>query len=247
MLFRESVRLVYPGASVSRSMTMVDDGANIAVYVRIEMLPALAMINAALDDMKCMRNYTGRDKHLALGVIIDTPGVAEAVSNHLKTILYRMIPPYPPVYVDALSFENVFRKGIAMFVDLLSGIRFVNPGRGGKPLKTIEPAVRSPMKAVERLVAIPDAPTRKKNFDVVQVGHIVSIAIRNEQEVGRRTKKHAVESNRERRRKRYTFHKHTAAISHTIPIRVLQNENTAVPEVREPGPAVFIVTIFGDP
>ena len=91
----------------------------------------------ALDDMEHMRNHTGRNEKFALGVIIDTPRVAEAVRDHLKTMLLRVIPPYPAVYANALSLKNIFGKGIAMFVDLLSGIRCVNQGGSGKPFKTI--------------------------------------------------------------------------------------------------------------
>ena len=103
------------------------------------------------------------------------------------------------------------------------------------------------MKAVEGLVAIPDAPARKKNFDVVQVGHIVAVAIRDEHKVGRRAQIHPAESDCDRRRKRDAFHKHLAKIRHAVPIRILQNQDTAVPEVREPGPAGFVVAIFGNP
>ena len=247
MLRRESVRLVYPGASVGRAMAMIHDGLDVAVDVRIEMLPALAMINAALDDMEYMRNHAGRNEKLALGVVIDAPGIAEAVRHHLETILRGVVSPYAPVYVDALSFQNIFGEGLPMDIDLLAGLRFVDFGRRREAFEAIKPTVRPPMKTVEGFVAIPDAPSRKENFNVALVGHVVSVSIRNEHKMGRRAQIHAPEPDRDRRRKRNPLQKHLAAIRHAIPIRILQNKNAAVPEVREPGLAAFVVAIFGNP
>ena len=247
MLRRKRVRLVYPGASVGRAMAVIHDGLDVAVDVRIEMLPALAMINAALDDMEYMRNHAGRDEKLALGVVIDAPGIAETMRHHLETILRRVVSPYAPVYVDALSFQNIFGEGLPMDIDLLAGLRFVDSGRRREAFEAIEPTVRAPMQAVEGLVAIPDAPSRKENFNVALVGHVVSVAIRNEHKMGRRAQIHAPEPDRDRRRKRNPFQKHLAAIRHAVPIRIFQNKNATVSKVREPGLAAFVVAIFGDP
>ena len=51
-------------------------------------------------------------------------------------------------------------------------------------------------------MAVLDAPPGQADFDVGHVRLVVAIPVRHEQQVGRRADEHAVESDRERGRKR---------------------------------------------
>ncbi len=46
---RKRIRLIDAGAAVRRAMTMIGDGLDVAVDIRIEVLSALALVDAARD------------------------------------------------------------------------------------------------------------------------------------------------------------------------------------------------------
>src|SRR5688500_14057711 len=104
----KSIRLVKPGSHMRRAVAMVSDGADVAIHIWVKMLSALPVIDATRNYMPHMRNNTGTHKKLSFGIIIYTPGIAEAMCYNFKLIFGGMIPPYAPINVYSFSFQNVF-------------------------------------------------------------------------------------------------------------------------------------------
>ena len=75
VLCRKDVRQIEPGTTVSGKMSVVPDCFYIIIYIGINMRPALLMVNAALNNMKQMRDNTAGSKSLAMIVKVKTPGV----------------------------------------------------------------------------------------------------------------------------------------------------------------------------
>ena len=209
-------------------MPVVHDGADVAVNVGVEVPAALPVVDASGYDVEEVGNHAGGDEDLALGVVVDAPRVAEAVSHDLEALLRRVVPPDAAVDVDSIGFEKVRRERIVVAVDRLVGPRLADLGRGREPLQAIEPAVRSPVEAVDRLVAVPDAPTRQQDLGLVRVGYVVAVAVGEVEEVGRRADEDAVEADRQRCRKRDALREDLDAIGFAVAIRVLQDQDSAV-------------------
>ena len=90
---RKRVGLVDARAAVRGSMAMIGDGLDVVVDVRVEVLAALPVVDAAGDHVPQMRDHAGADQQLSLGVVVDAPRIAEAVRHHLEHVVGRMIPP----------------------------------------------------------------------------------------------------------------------------------------------------------
>src|SRR5688572_13697014 len=100
-----------------RAMTMVCDGFDIVVYVRIIMLSTLPMVQPPGYDMPQVRNHTSADKHLSFRIIINTPWVAKAMRYHFEFVFNRMVPPNSAIDLHAFAFQYIFRKWIIVFID----------------------------------------------------------------------------------------------------------------------------------
>ena len=72
---------------------MVGDRLNVVVGIRVEVLPGLALIAAALNDVIQVRNHAGRDEALAVVVEIDAPGIARAFGEDFERVPRGMIAP----------------------------------------------------------------------------------------------------------------------------------------------------------
>jgi len=109
------------------------------------MLPTLAMVNTTGYDVPHVRDDAGADEQLPLGVIINAPGIAEAVGYYFKFVLSRMVAPYSTIDVNSLRIEDVFRKSVVVLVNPAFTRRFAYFGRRSKTLTAIQPAIRAPM------------------------------------------------------------------------------------------------------
>ena len=67
-------------------MPMIGDGLDVAVDVWIEVLSALAHVDAAGNHVEEMWNDAGADQQLALRVVVDPPGIAETVGDDLEDV-----------------------------------------------------------------------------------------------------------------------------------------------------------------
>jgi HTH-type transcriptional regulator / antitoxin HipB len=65
-------------------VTVIGDRLQVAVHVRVEVLPALAVIDASRYDVPEVGNHAGADEELPFGVVIDAPRIAEPVRHDLE-------------------------------------------------------------------------------------------------------------------------------------------------------------------
>ena len=79
------------------------------------------------------------------------------------------------------------------------------------------------------------------------VGLVVVVAIRHEQQVGRRAEEQAVEADGDRRRKGDPFQEDLAAVGDAVVIGVLENQDAAVAVIREAGDPRLVVAVLRDP
>ena len=162
-------------------MPMICDRANVAVNVRIEVATGLAMVYTARNDMPQMRNDACSNKQLPFSIVVDSPRVTEAVCDDLKHILGRVITPNTAV--DRLAFAlKLDRLGIRLAVleNLAFPLRLSNHRRSEHSLAAVDPAVRPPVQAVENLVPVADAPAGQAHLDIINIGLVVLISIRDE-------------------------------------------------------------------
>src|SRR5262245_28804541 len=113
---REGIRLINAGAAMRRSMAVIGDGLDVAVNVRVEVLPALPHVDAAGNHVEEVWNDAGADEQLAFGVVVDPPRIAETVSDDLEDVAGRVIAPHPAVDLDPVAGHHV-RKRLLRLVD----------------------------------------------------------------------------------------------------------------------------------
>src|SRR5687768_7803461 len=118
---------------MSRSVGVVGDGTDIAIHIGIVVLTSLAMVNASWNDVPQMRDHAGAHDELTLRVVINTPGVAEPVSNHLESVFGGMVTPDASVDVNSLPLQYVVRKGILVLINPSFAIRLPHLRRRSVP------------------------------------------------------------------------------------------------------------------
>src|SRR5687768_13888060 len=163
---RESIREIDARSAVCGPVTVVGDGANVAVNVRVVMLSALAVIGSSRDNVPEVRDDTCTHHKLAFGIVINTPGVTEPVGDHFKTVFGGMVTPNPAVDVCSLTFEDVCRERILVFIKTSLSCRLAHLGRRRISLESVQPSVRSPMKAIQGFMSVLYPPSGQENFNV---------------------------------------------------------------------------------
>ena len=141
---------------------------DVAVDVGVEVLAALPVIDAAGDHVPEVRNDAGADQQLALGVVVDAPRIAEPVRHDLEHVVGRVIAPDAAVDVDARRPRGCPREtapSSGRAGPLPAGLRTFE--RRGEALQPVEPAVGSPVQAVEGLVPIRMPQPGQAHLDVV--------------------------------------------------------------------------------
>src|SRR4051812_26296179 len=128
---------------------MVGNGFDVVENVRIIMLAALALISRTLNHVPEMRNHAGLDEALAVLVKVHSPGIAGALRKALKNMFCGMIAPH---------------SGSNRCAFTIGRTRFANVGMCEHAVASIEPAVRPPIKCVQRFVRILVTPTIKENL-----------------------------------------------------------------------------------
>ena len=149
VLLGKRVRQIETCAAVSRQVSVVADRLNVVVDVWVDVWLALLVIDAALHDMKQMRDHTAGGEALAVVVEIESPWIRQAPRENFERLSSWMIPPDSTV--DELS--------LCLFVT-----GFADVGMGEDSVATVKPAVRSPDETVQRFVAVANSPTIKQHF-----------------------------------------------------------------------------------
>src|SRR4026209_1338632 len=75
------------------AVPVVGDRLNVAVDIRVEVLSALAVVDPPGNHVPQVRDDARADHQLALAVVVDAPGGAEAVRARVESILRRVIAP----------------------------------------------------------------------------------------------------------------------------------------------------------
>jgi hypothetical protein len=229
VLGREGVREVHPRAAVGGLMVVVADGLQVLIDV-VRMSPRLPLVVAALDDVPEVRDHARRRERLAVVVEVETPRVRKPVGEDLEALFGRMEPP--DASVDFLAL-GVWRAGLPHL-------------RSGKdPLAAVEPAVRAPDEAVQRLVAIVDAPA-VQHRPGRPVRPIVAVHVRKEEEMGRGADPHAAHSHGERRKERQLLGEMLLLVEAAVVVRVHQDRDPAG-RCGGVAPPVPVVQVLGHP
>src|SRR3954468_17918406 len=215
------------------SMTVIGNGLNVAVDVRIEVLPSLSLVNAARDHMKQMRNHAGGDEQLSLRIVINAPRIAEAMRDDLEYLLCRVVAPHAAIDLDAVARDQIVRERLAAIDQASRANRFSDLRRSRVALKPIQPAVGSPVQAVDDLVTIANAPAGQPHLDVGDICFVVTIAIGDEQQIRRSGDEHAVEPDGKRGWKDDAVHEDLAAVGDAVVVGILENDDSAVAGARE--------------
>ena len=248
MLGGEGIGEIDARPAMGRAVGVIDDGADVLVDIRVEMPTALTVVDPAGDDVEHVGDHAGGDEEVALGVVVDAPWVAEAVGDDFEAILDRVVAPDAAVDVDGVALElDLLRKGIAVLEKAALALRLADLRWGGKALAAVEPAIRAPVKAVQGLMAIADAPAGQAHLDVVHVRTIVAIAIRDKEQVGRRAEPEAIKADRDGGGEGDALGEDFLLIRDTVPIGVLEDDDAAVARVGKPTLAALVVAVFGDP
>ncbi len=137
---------VHPAA---REVRVIGDRADVVVGEGIEMLAGLTLVACAGQHVVEVRDDAGRDEEVAAGVVIQPPGIAAALGEHFEDMARRVVAPDPRV---DLHPTVVRRAGSA------------DDGMREDPVAAVEPAVRPPHEAVERLVRVMAAPAVKEHL-----------------------------------------------------------------------------------
>ena len=228
-------------------MTMIRDRLDIGVDVRIEVLSALALIDAAGHHVPEMGDDTRAHQQLALGVVVDAPGIAEAVRDDLEAILRRVVAPHAAVDLDAVAAQDVRGKRIPPREQPALPRPASDFRMRGESLQAVEPAVRSPMEAVHHLVSIRMPQPVSRTSMSVDVGLVVAVAIGHEEEIRWRADEDAVEADRQSGRKNNPSMK-TLRLSAT-PSRSVSSRMRMrlLPALEKPRPLRFVVEVLRHP
>src|SRR4026208_1713345 len=101
-------------------MSMIGNRLDVAVDVWVEMLPALAVINAAGDHVEEMRDHARGDEQLSFRVVINAPWITESVRDNLDDGLSRGVTPPTPDTLEAV-LRRVITPPTAVDLDRVTG------------------------------------------------------------------------------------------------------------------------------
>ncbi len=178
------------------------------------MRAALPVITPALHHVKEMRNDARLLDELAVLVEVEAPRIARALGEYFELMFGGMITPHRGI--DPLA--------------LLFGVPGLPTFEGQKtPCDAVEPAVRSPLKGVQRLVRVARVvPAIEKNLRVTGRRGIVPILHRHEHEVRRGADEHAAETHFDARDEIELVEKHGALVVLAIAVGVFEDEDAIV-------------------
>ena len=129
----------------SNEMLVVGNCFDVGVNIRIEVPKriGLAQIIRALNDVPEVRNDAGLGKPFSLRIVVESPGVGGAMGENVEFLLQRMISPVGTIELRPL----VCRRS-----------RSADNGMGEDAVAAVEPAVRSPVKRIQRFMRVLIAP-----------------------------------------------------------------------------------------
>ena len=140
--FRDLERIRAMDAA-ARIVRVVGDRLDVVVGERIKVLAGLTLVTRGGKDVIEMRDHAGRIEELAARVVIEAPGIARALGEDLEDVARRMEAPDTGVDLHAL---------------VVGRARLADDRVREHAVVAVEPAIRTPDEAVERLVRVVEAP-----------------------------------------------------------------------------------------
>ena len=107
---------------------------------------------------------------MAVVIKPDAPLIAAPLREQFKPLLDGMVSPPAGVKLDPL---------------LIGRARLANVGMSENAVAAIQPAVRPPNEAIQRLMAVVHPPAIEDDFRGT-IGNVIAIAIRNKEQIRRR-------------------------------------------------------------
>ena len=194
---------------VAHVVPVVGDRLDVVVRVRVEVRAGLPLVAAALNDVVQVRDDAGRAERLAVVVEVDAPRVARALGEDFELVPRRMIAP------DAGVERHALVVGRARLAD--ARVR-------EHAVAAVEPAVRAPDEGVERLVRVLVGPAVEQDLRLA-VGHVVAVAIGNEQQVRRRADPHAAEADFQAAHQVQPLGEHRALVELAVAVGVFEDQD----------------------
>ena len=157
-------------AGVGRGPDVVSvqgDRLDVGVGVRVEVAAGLPVVAAARDDVPHVRDDARLDEEVAVGVVVEAPRVAGAVGDDLEDVPRRVIAPDAGVNLLSLVVRVAGLADVRVREDAVAAV---------------QPAVRPPDEAVERLVGVLPAPAIEE--DLRFTGLVGLLVVRDEEQVG---------------------------------------------------------------
>ena len=157
-------------------MPVVGDGGDVAKRIRIHMRAGLARVPATLDHMVDVRDDAAGHEQLPVLIPINAPLVGTALGEDLEGLLRRMKSPDGGVDDDSLLLR---RAGLA-------DLRRVEDA-----MTPIEPAIGSPVEAVEGFMGVVEGEAVEEHF---RLAGLVAFEDGDEQEFRGLPDPHAAEA-----------------------------------------------------
>ena len=197
------------GALVAGVVDVVGGLPDVVEGERVEVLPGLALVTPALDDVPQVRDDARLGPELAVLVEIDAPGVACALREHLELVLRRVVAPDAGVDFRPLEVARA---------------RLAHVGVGEHAMAPVEPAVGAPGEGVERLMGVLVGETVEQDLGRA-IGLVVAILVGDEEQVRGRADPDAAEAHFKSADKIQPLGENGPILGHAVAVRVFQNDD----------------------
>ena len=150
------------------------------------------------------------DEHLAVIVEVEPERVGGAPGHRLELAARGMIAPHAAVHGRAI---------------LLRRARLAHLRSGGDAVAAVQPPIGTPRQAVEHVVLAGHVPAIQQHLGR-PIGHVVAIAVGNEQQIRQRADPNAAEAQRQAGEVHPLVKEHLLAVEPAIVIGVFQDRNS---------------------
>lgn len=156
-----------------------------------------------------MFDHAVGDEHLSLFVESDPPRICGAVRDNFHSLARRMVPPNATIQNDALHIGS-------------AGASYFRISKNS--VAAIKPAVRTPGQPIHHIVLGFERPPVQHGFQR-SVRLIITITIRNKNELGRRAKPNSAKSHGNTREIAPFVKEDAARIKSAITVTIFENQN----------------------
>ena len=202
------------------------------VGVRVERLAEHAAVVRAGDDVPEVADDGVDEEGFAVLVPVHAPGIGGAVGDRLEDFADGMIAPDAAVHFRAFGFG---RAG------------FADGGGAGDAVAGVEPAVGAPLEAVGDVVADAVGLEAVEEDDGFAVGHVVAVAVGEEEEIRRAEREDAAEAEFDAGEKLRAVPEDGAFVEAAVVVGVLENDDAVADGAVEADLGFGVGVVLGDP